>query len=55
MWLYNGVNTVTWLECVDGSVLGEEALALVMRKLSPETSSHDFVTPPTSCQPLCMD
>jgi hypothetical protein len=55
VWLYNGVNTVTWLECIGGSVLGEEALALVMRKLSPDPSSHDFVTPPTSCQPLCMD
>jgi hypothetical protein len=28
---------------------------LVMGKLSPDPSSHNFVTPPTSCQPLCMD
>jgi hypothetical protein len=27
----------------------------VMAKLSPSPSSHDFITPPTSCQPLCMD
>jgi hypothetical protein len=39
----------------DGSVLGEEALALVMGKLSPDPSSHNFITPPASCQPLCMD
>jgi hypothetical protein len=49
------VNDVTRLECGDGSVLGEEALALVVGKLSPDPSSHDFVTPPVSCQPLCMD
>jgi hypothetical protein len=54
-WIYTGVNDVTRLECGDGSVLGEEALALVMGKLSPDPSSHDFVTPPVSCQPLCMD
>jgi hypothetical protein len=28
---------------------------LVMGKLSPDPSSHDFITPPASCQPLCMD
>jgi hypothetical protein len=54
-WHYTGVNDVTWLECGDGSALGEEALALVMGKLSPDPSSHDFVTPLASCQPLCMD
>jgi hypothetical protein len=54
-WLYIGVNDVTRLERYDGSVLGEEALALVMMKLSPDPSSHDFVTPPASCQPLYMD
>jgi hypothetical protein len=27
----------------------------MMGKLSPDPSSNDFVTPPTSCQPLCMD
>jgi hypothetical protein len=35
-WLYTGVNDVTWLECDNGSVLAEEALALVMGKLSPD-------------------
>jgi hypothetical protein len=55
VWLYTRVNDITWLERDDGSVLGEEALALVMGKLSPDLSSHDFVTPPASCQPLCMD
>jgi hypothetical protein len=55
VWLYIGVNDVTRLERYDGSVLGEEALALVMMKLSPDPSSHDFVTPPVSCQPLYMD
>jgi hypothetical protein len=54
-WLYIGVNHITRLECDDRYVLGEEALTLVMGKLSPDPSSHDFVTPPTSCQPLCMD
>jgi hypothetical protein len=49
------VNDVTWLERGDGSVLSEEALALVMGKLSPNPSSHDFITNPASCQPLCMD
>jgi hypothetical protein len=47
-WLYTGVND-------DGSTLGEEALTLVMGKLSPNPSSHHFITPPASCQPLCMD
>jgi hypothetical protein len=54
-WLYIGVNDVTWLERGDGSALSEEALALMMGKLSPDPSSHDFVTPLTSCQPLYMD
>jgi hypothetical protein len=49
------VNNITQLERGDRFVLGEEALALVMGKLSPDPSSHDFVTPPASCQPLCMD
>jgi hypothetical protein len=53
-WLYTGVNDVTRLECDDGSTLGEEALALVMGKLSLDPSSHDIITPPASCQPLCM-
>jgi hypothetical protein len=55
VWLYTGVNDVTRLERGDGSMLGEEALTLVMGKLSPNSFSHDFVTPPASCQPLCMD
>jgi hypothetical protein len=54
-WLYTGVNDVTRLERGDGSALSEEALALMMEKLSPDPSSHDFVTPPASCQPLCVD
>jgi hypothetical protein len=54
-WLYNGVNDVTRLEHSDGSVLDEKALALVMGKLSSDPSSHDFITPPASCQPLYMD
>jgi hypothetical protein len=54
-WLYTRVNDITRLECGDGSVLGEEALALAMGKLSPDPSSHDFITPPASYQPLCMD
>jgi hypothetical protein len=53
--LYTGVNDVMWLEHGDGSVLGEEALALVMGKLSPNLSSHGFITPTASCQPFCMD
>jgi hypothetical protein len=55
VWLYTGVNDVTRLERGDVSALGEEALALVMGKLSPDPSSHDFVTPPVSYKPLCMD
>jgi hypothetical protein len=55
VWLYTGVNDVTRLERGDGSMLGEEALALVMGKLSPNPFSHDFVTPLASCQPLCMN
>jgi hypothetical protein len=54
-WLYIGVNDITRLEHDDGSVLGKEGLALVMGKLSSDPSSHDFVTPPASCQPLYMD
>jgi hypothetical protein len=54
-WLYTGVNDVTRLERGDGSVLSEEALVLMMGKLSPDLSSHDFVTPPASYQPLYMD
>jgi hypothetical protein len=53
-WLYTGVNDITRLQCGDGFVLGGEALALVMWKLSPDPSSHDFFTPPASCQPLCV-
>jgi hypothetical protein len=53
-WLYTGVNNITWLERSDRSTLFEEALALVMGNLSPDLSSNDFVTPPASCQPLCM-
>jgi hypothetical protein len=55
VWLYTGVNDITRLERDNGSTLGKEALALVMGKLSPDPSSHDFVTPPASCQPFCMD
>jgi hypothetical protein len=40
------------LERDNGSVLGEEASVLVMGKLSPDPSAHDFVTPPASYQPL---
>jgi hypothetical protein len=54
-WLYIGVNDITQLEHGDGSVLGEEALTLVMGKLSRDLSSHNFVTTPMSCQPLCID
>jgi hypothetical protein len=43
-WLYTRVNDVTRLERSDGSVLSEVALALVMRKLSHDPSSHDFIT-----------
>jgi hypothetical protein len=55
VWLYTGVNDFTWLERANGSALGEEALVLVMGKLNPDPSSHDFITPPASYQPLCMD
>jgi hypothetical protein len=54
-WLYTGVNDITQLERGDRSALSEEVLALVMAKLNPGPSSHDFITPPASCQPLCMD
>jgi hypothetical protein len=54
-WLYTGVNDVMRLERGDESVLSEEALVLMMGKLSPDLSSHDFITLPTSYQPLCMD
>jgi hypothetical protein len=49
------VNNVTRLERRDGSVLGEELLVLVIGKLSLDSSSHDFVTPPAPCQPIYMD
>jgi hypothetical protein len=42
-WLYTRVNDVTQLERGDGSTLREEALVLVMGKLSPDPSSHDLV------------
>jgi hypothetical protein len=54
-WLYTGVNDVTQLEHSNGTTLGEEAPTFVMGKWSPNPSSHDFVTPPASCQPLYMD
>jgi hypothetical protein len=54
-WLYPGVNDVTWLERGDWSTLSEEAMAFMMWKLSPDPSSHDFVSPLASCQPLYMD
>jgi hypothetical protein len=53
--LYTGVNDAKRVQRGDGSSLGEEALSLVIGKLSPVPSSHNFVTPPASCQPLCMD
>jgi hypothetical protein len=53
--LYTGVNDFTRLERGDGSALSEEVLALVMGKLIPNPSSQDFVTPPASCQSLCVD
>jgi hypothetical protein len=49
------VNDITRIEHSDGSVLGKEALAHVMGKLSPNPSSYNFITPPASCQPLCFD
>jgi hypothetical protein len=49
------VNDVTWLEHDNGSILGKEALMLVMGTLRLDPSSHDFVTPPASYQPLYMD
>jgi hypothetical protein len=49
------VNDVTRLERSDGSTLSEEALELMMEKLSPNPSSHDFITPLASCQPLYVD
>jgi hypothetical protein len=55
VWLYIGVNNITRPERGDESALSEEALVLVMGKLSPDPSSHDFATPLVSCQPLCMD
>jgi hypothetical protein len=30
-------------------------MAFMMWKLSPDPSSHDFVSPLASCQPLYMD
>jgi hypothetical protein len=51
-WLYIGVNDITRLERGDGSVLSEEALVFMMGKMCPDPSSHDFTTPPASCQPL---
>jgi hypothetical protein len=44
-WLYTGVNNITWLERGDGSTLGEEALTLVMGKLTP-------IRLPTALSPL---
>jgi hypothetical protein len=54
-WLYIGVSDGTWLEHGDGSALGDEAMSLVMGKLSLDPSSHDFITPPLPYYPLCMD
>jgi hypothetical protein len=53
--LYTGVNDAKRVQRGDGSSLGEEALSLVIGKLSPVPSSHNFITPPASYQPLCMD
>jgi hypothetical protein len=53
--LYTGVNDVMSLERGDGFALSEEALALMMGQLSPDPSSHDFITPPASCQALYVD
>jgi hypothetical protein len=49
------VSDGTWLERGDGSALGDEALSLVIGKLSPDLSSHDFITPPPPYYPLCID
>jgi hypothetical protein len=54
-WLYNGVNDVTQLKRGDGSALTEEVLVLLNEKLSLDPSSHDFITPSVSYQPLCKD
>jgi hypothetical protein len=55
MWLYTGVKYATWLECGDGSNLDDGALTFMLGKLSPDSTSHDFVTPPASYQLLCLD
>jgi hypothetical protein len=54
-WLYTGVNDTTQLEHSDRSDLDDATLAFALMKLSPYPTSHDFITPPTSYQPLCMD
>jgi hypothetical protein len=54
-WLYTGVNDAMQLECGDGCNLEDATLAFMLGKLSPDLTSHAFVTPPASCQPLCLD
>jgi hypothetical protein len=49
------LNDATWLELSDRSNLDGMALAFVLGKLSPDLTSHDFITLPASCRLLCMD
>jgi hypothetical protein len=54
-WQFTGEGDTTWLECSHGSELAPDMLRTLLRKLSPDPSSTDFITPPLVCVPLCSD
>jgi hypothetical protein len=54
-WFYTGVNDSTRLECGTGLTWETDKLMTSLAKLKPDLTSPDFITPPASCQPICMD
>jgi hypothetical protein len=54
-WPYTVVNDGMRLEHGDGLNLDDTMLVFILRKLSPDSTSHNFVTPPAPCQLLCLD
>jgi hypothetical protein len=54
-WLYTGVNDSMCLEHGAGSTWEADKLMTSLAKLSPNPSPPDLITPPASCQPICMD
>jgi hypothetical protein len=53
--LYTGLNDITCLEHGYRSNLESDVLAVTLSKFSTDLNSHDFVTPPKLCVPICQN